>query len=276
MQQSSNPNSTGSVDNSSQSNVIPDAKTVGKENPNAQEIIINSMITTKDVRDSLWRCRDFELSHLWQRSILLTTILILCFTGYGVVIMKLCDKVEGIIDSSYYLFNNIALALCLVNILFSCFWIMMAKGSKAWYERYERAIDAFEKNENYVDDEVISTGVNQDDLKRRPIGGFQCQNIKEYKRAEIKDQIFSCKGGAYSPSKINIAIGQISFLLWCVAFMTHCLLSFTHFQFNQVWMEFYIPLFLLLLFIGMLIIIYFSTHKRFNGKWIKSSELHKF
>lgn len=161
MQQSSNPNNTGSVDNSSQSNVIPDAKKVGKETSNAQEIIINSKITTKDIRDSLWRCRDFELSHLWQRSIFLTTILLLCFTGYGVVTMKLFDNIEYVVGSSAYTLNNIALVLCLVNIVFSCFWIMMAKGSKAWYERYERAIDAFDYNDKYVNDEVIETGVNK-------------------------------------------------------------------------------------------------------------------
>ena len=43
------------------------------------DIIINSRITTKDVRDRLWSNRDFEISHLWQRSIFLNTLLILCF-----------------------------------------------------------------------------------------------------------------------------------------------------------------------------------------------------
>ena len=222
MQQSSNPNSTGSVDNSSQSNVTPHAKTVGKETSNAQEIIINSKITTKDIRDSLWRCRDFELSHLWQRSIFLTTILLLCFTGYGVVTMKLFDNIEYVVGPSAYTLNNIALVLCLVNIVFSCLWIMMAKGSKAWYERYEHAIDAFECDEKYVDSIVNKTGINESG-----IGGFQYQNLMEYEAHDIDDRIKSCNAGAYSPSKINIAIGQISFVIWCITFIIHAV-SYTH------------------------------------------------
>ena len=27
-------------------------------------------ILPKDIYESLWRCRDFELNHLWQRSVL--------------------------------------------------------------------------------------------------------------------------------------------------------------------------------------------------------------
>ncbi|WP_300232445.1 hypothetical protein [uncultured Alistipes sp.] len=40
-------------------------------------------ISIKEIHETLWRCRDFELSHLWQRSIFLSAFLILCFTGYG-------------------------------------------------------------------------------------------------------------------------------------------------------------------------------------------------
>lgn len=64
-----------------------------------KHVAIDPKITIKDIRNSLWRCRDFEFSLLWKRSIFLITILLLCFTGYGVVIMKICDKVEKIIDS---------------------------------------------------------------------------------------------------------------------------------------------------------------------------------
>lgn len=273
MQQSSNPNSTGSVDNSSQSNVTPDAKTVGKETSNAQEIIINSKITTKDIRDSLWRCRDFELSHLWQRSIFLTTILLLCFTGYGVVTMKLFDNIEYVVGPSAYTLNNIALVLCLVNIVFSCLWIMMAKGSKAWYERYERAIDAFDYNDKYVNDEVIETGVNKYKKGIKPIGGFQYSNLEGYDKPEIRDCIFSCKGGAYSPSKINIAIGQIAFVIWCLAFGIHYYLSIRNFQLDETLIMKKIPSLLLALFIIVLVVIFASIW--FSDLWMKSSTLEK-
>ena len=48
---------------------------------NTDNIVLNSEITTKDIRDSLWRCRDFELSHLWQRSIFLDYT---CFMFYRI------------------------------------------------------------------------------------------------------------------------------------------------------------------------------------------------
>lgn len=239
---------------------------------NTNNIVINSKITAKDIRDSLWRCRDFELSHLWQRSIFLTTILVLCFTGYGVVVTRMFDSVEYAVSSSTYILNNIALLLCLVNIIFSSLWIMMAKGSKAWYERYEHAIDAFENDESLVSEEVLNSGI-----RKSSIGGFQFQLLKEYNAPEINDCIFNCQGGAYSPSKINIAIGQISFVIWCAAFIIHSLLYINKFHLDEVWFEIYVPRFLSLLFLCILIfILCILIHPKLNGVWIKSTELHKF
>lgn len=275
MKQLSNPKAAGSVnESSSRPSVIHEVnETVEKGASDVQEIIINSKITAKDIRDSLWRCRDFELSHLWQRSIFLTTILILCFTGYGVVTMKLFDNIGYIVESSAYTLNNIALVLCLVNIVFSCLWIMMAKGSKAWYERYERAIDAFDYNKEYVNDEVIGTGDNVRDDGTRPVGGFQYPNLKGYDKPEIKDCIFSCKGGAYSPSKINIAIGQIAFVIWCLAFGIHYYLSIRDFQLDEEFIKESIPSLLLGLFIVILILIFVSIWV--SDFWMKSSTLEK-
>lgn len=270
----SNSDIIGSVSESS-SQPIDDHKfnKTEEDTSDSQKIIIDSRITTKDIRDSLWRCRDFELSHLWQRSIFLTTILILCFTGYGVVTMKLFDNIEYIVGSSAYTLNNIALVLCLVNIVFSCLWIMMAKGSKAWYERYERAIDAFEYNSEYVNDEVINTGVKKYGNGTKPVGGFQYPNLKDYDKPDIRDCIFSCKGGAYSPSKINIAIGQIAFVIWCLAFGIHYYLSTRNFHLDEVFIKERIPSCLLVLFLIILVLIFSSIW--LSGFWIKSSILEK-
>lgn len=238
---------------------------------NTNDIVINSKITTKDIRDSLWRCRDFELSHLWQRSIFLTTILLLCFTGYGIVTMKLFDNIEYTVGPSAYTLNNIALVLCLVNIMFSCLWIMMAKGSKAWYERYEHAIDAFECDERYVDTIVNETGIN-----KSGIGGFQYQNLIEYEAHDLDDRIKSCNAGAYSPSKINIAIGQISFVIWCITFIIHVFVGIMDFHVDEFWIKYVTPLVLVILFIIILRLICISVQTKYEGLWIKSSELNKF
>ena len=99
----------------------------------------NEKISIKEIHETLWRCRDFELSHLWQRSIFLSAFLILCFTGYGSLLMLMFEK-PNLIEYA----NLLAYAIGILGLVFSCLWIMMGKGSKAWYERYENAISAFE------------------------------------------------------------------------------------------------------------------------------------
>ena len=50
---------------------------------NQNENMAEEKISIKEIHETLWRCRDFVLSHLWQRSTFLSAFLILCFTGYG-------------------------------------------------------------------------------------------------------------------------------------------------------------------------------------------------
>ena len=45
--------------------------------------------------------------------------------------------------------NGVAFCVTVIGVVVSVLWIMMAKGSKMWYERWENAIDAFRKNEEY-------------------------------------------------------------------------------------------------------------------------------
>ncbi len=182
------------------------------ENKISYHHIINSRLTPKDIRDSLWRCRDFELSHFWQRSIMLLTIIVLLYTGYGTVIIKICDSNYISDIGKMYIYNNIAMLLCLLNMVFSILWIMMSKGSKAWYERYENAIEAFENNEEYVCSQVCDG---------KGLGGFRLENIKGYQKPIVEDCLFKNSGGSYSPSKINIAIGQITLILWIASFCVH-------------------------------------------------------
>ena len=43
----------------------------------------NEKFTTKDLYKELFHCRDFELQHLWQRSVFLAGFMIALFTLYG-------------------------------------------------------------------------------------------------------------------------------------------------------------------------------------------------
>lgn len=246
-----------------------------KRSENDLNIAINPLITTKDVRDQLWNCRDFELSHLWQRSIFLTTLLVLCLTAYGVVVMELVDKASAsLVNNSAYVLNNIAMIICLMGFVFSCLWVMMSKGSKAWYEMYEKAIGAFEVNDQYVDPSLLNTGEkeleNDGDLKA--IGGFRFTNLNGFKPDTIKSGLFNCKGGAYSPSKINIAIGQIALILWGIALVSHLALAIMKFSFPEGWIRLGIPCILGGIFIILLCIVIFCPQKL----WVKSSALKEY
>lgn len=162
-------------------------------------------INAKDVHGSFWKCRDFELSHLWQRSIFLTTFLVLSFTGYGCVTTKLFDLyVDKSSSFCLEIVNVAAFGIAMVGVLLSVLWILMGKGSKAWFERYENAISAMETNPEYAEGGIVS------------IAGFSYENMEGYEKPEVRNCILSSKGGAYSPSKINIAIGQIVLLIWIV------------------------------------------------------------
>lgn len=257
-------------------------KDYNKKQDKGLDIIINSRVTTKDIWDTLWRCRDFELSHLWQRSIFLNTLLVLCFTGYGVAVMSLIETLSKKVDAndsltSAYTINNIIMVICLVSILFSCFCIMMAKGSKAWYEKYENAISAFEDNSDYMSNPVLYSGEKIDENevnKEAKIGSFQYRNIKGYEPITIKDNIFSCKAGAYSPSRINIAIGQVSLVLWSIAFVIHQILNYNSFQISESFYHTWIPCILLGIFIIVVVMILHLVLIN-QDKWIKSEEILK-
>lgn len=249
-----------------------------KRSENDLNIAINPLITTKDVRDQLWNCRDFELSHLWQRSIFLTTLLVLCLTAYGIVIMELVDKVSiSPVQDSAFVLNNIAMIICLMGFVFSCLWVMMSKGSKAWYEMYERAISAFEANSDYVDKLLLDSGkeIKQDAYFTKAIGGFRFDNLRGFSNQDARKAIcsclFSCKGGAYSPSKINIAIGQITLVLWGVALVTHYVLARNEFQFNGGFIRKDVSSGLLIIFIVVAVYLFYFP----ENSWVKSGRLNE-
>lgn len=184
--------------------------------------------------NQLWRCRDFELQHLWQRSVFLTAFLVLCYTTYGVLVAKLWGMGAGL---NLLLANSFAILLCTVGGIFSAMWIMMGKASKAWYERYERAIDAFSDNEAFVNSSVLN------------YIGFKYDRLPGYKPAPVKGSLFSTKGGAYSPSAINIAIGQVSLIIWVILFLGHVFVGFFYVlkvMILSVWIVYLVPLFLAL------------------------------
>ncbi|MBP5511253.1 MAG: hypothetical protein J6Z49_10075 [Kiritimatiellae bacterium] len=175
----------------------------------------DGMITYADIYKGLWKCRDFELSHVWQRSIFLTAFLLACYAGYGSLIVQCATTEKSCLP--FWMINGMAFGIGVIGLLLSLLWIMMAKGSKAWYEIYENAIG------NVVERYEKKEGVFEGDAAKD--AGFRIPWRDDFKKQEYSDWLWNSLGGRYSVSKINIAIGQLSAAVWSVLIILHIILA---------------------------------------------------
>ena len=148
----------------------------------------------KERLKTFYKCRDLEITNLWQRSIFLGAFLLLCFTGYGYMLFSLKSHTIG---THIYGF-----LLAIIGMVMSIIWILMGKGSKRWYEVYEWAICDIEAKT----------------VLRIP---YQYQMGNYCANSDTDDCIFSLNAGKYSPSKLNICIGHISLYIWGFIFCIH-------------------------------------------------------
>lgn len=86
--------------------------------------------------------------------------------------------------------------------MFSLIWIMMGKGSKAWYGIYESRICEIEEEDDLGIPEKYRMGASTSPL-------------------EFDENIFTNKAGKYSPSKLNIMIGRVLAIIWILIFGFH-------------------------------------------------------
>jgi len=196
------------------------------------------VITLRDVHKILWVCRDFELNHLWQRSIFLATFLTLWFTGYGVTFSFIIDYISSPDNHLIFVVLSIAaLFISLLGVVFSMFWIMMSKGSKAWYEIYESAICQIEGVNECSDENSKSCDCKKEACNTKDSSDFcgrytndnanklRVEHLLHGQLAEkhgpLSNSLFSSKGGGYSVSRVNIAIGQVSLIVWLVLYYAH-------------------------------------------------------
>ena len=170
------------------------------------------MTTTEEEKlqitlDRLYKCRDLEISNLWQRTAFLSTFIILAFSGYGVIAYSFANK-----NYDPTILHFLAFILSFLSSIVSLLWVLMGKASKAWYEVYESAITCYERNYynklsipfNYRMGKMLLPDSYRDDL------------------------ITSTKAGAYSPSKINIFIAQFCMVCWIILNISHLLLTLYH------------------------------------------------
>lgn len=198
----------------------------------------NELLTKKELYERYWKCRDFELKTLWQRAAFLGPLLALTFTGYGCFFVKCFISEDGLLrflDYPDIVFSHfVAIVIALMGAVFSMLWIYMMKGSKAWYEVYERAITAMDTQKDWLlPTEFLDC-----------CGGFKFQRLPGYldiantkKDSAFDDKLFSMNGGVFSPSKINIAIGQVSLAFWFVIIVLHSVLYFVFWIYKKAALE---------------------------------------
>ena len=204
-------------------------------------------VSLKEIRETFYRCRDFEIKNLWQRSIFLFGFILACFTGYGAILMALLTSGEQNVDNPIWA-NAIECIISLVGIVFSLIWIMMSKGSKAWYEIYEKAIGRIEDKANNDIEHKNSVIIKSNEYK---LGNY-CEQYSDY----IDDSIFSTKGGRFSPSKINIFIGQTLFVIWCICLLIHSSILFNKFLDDMFVQDLPFYIFFAFFYIGLLALLF--------------------
>ncbi|MCV9388073.1 hypothetical protein N7U62_15435 [Reichenbachiella sp. ABR2-5] len=116
-------------------------------------------------------------------------------------------------DKVFISINVVCFLLSLLGIVFSIMWIKLGKASKAWYEVYESAIGAIEKHKDFASEKAIE------------VGAFCYNRLDGYKEIKISNSVFSGKAGEFSPSKINIGIGQVFLVTWLIIGFVHSLIA---------------------------------------------------
>lgn len=148
---------------------------------------------------------------LWTRLTLLGAFMGLTYAGYGALILKGLDGVRN-----WEVFNLVAIGASAFGFLFSILWTTTAKGSKAWFERYEAMLAYFQKTyrehglfERVPDEDLILSYLD-----------FDKRCIRRHLQP-VDSNLLSQNAGAYSVSKIPIVMGQVSMLAWCVIGLAH-------------------------------------------------------
>lgn len=150
-----------------------------------------------------------EIRNLWQRSVFLVAFMSLAWGGYGALQLKLIDNASKIPATYHYA----SLGLCAVIIALSLLWVAMARGSKFVQEAHEEHI----KNLNY---DLLDQTDTQTNKPKRLFCGLDYYQAKLEKKNKLS---FWNPLGIYrfSPSKINIALGWVSFIVSFVLLNVH-------------------------------------------------------
>lgn len=204
-------------------------------------------LSTEVIYQTLQENLNRELSSFWQRSLFLGSFLVLAYTGYGALIMKTLDNSALWHE---WRFNLIASCVAAGGLFLSFLWILMARASKAWYEVNEAIIEDFGARYlfnqlNTEQDYNLFPPTAKQEEKRRAIEDEREQEIDE-KTKRWSDRLVTYIGfnfwksetvclrmkkrggirvfknaGNSSPAKINVLLGAVSLIVWCVLLGVH-------------------------------------------------------
>ncbi len=146
----------------------------------------------RQLRETFYECRNFELSTSWQKTIFLTTFIVLDFTAFSKVLGVKCNSLNiGIeIPKEYVL-----IFLSVIGLFLSLIWMGFVKESRYWYEIYADAIFSIETD----------LGIE----RKYKMG----QLLHKQKQSS---NIFSPDAYIISSSKLNHYLGFLQFVVWCV------------------------------------------------------------
>ena len=193
-------------------------------------------LSTKDVYFRLCACLDREIELVWKRAVFLTAFLIACFAGYGGLIATYLgiDKPR---QGTFAVISIAAIGIAFIGMALSVIWIMMAKGSKAWQEHYEKVIECFVKTTTKEaagntpktkDDSILAVFASGNPLET--INGCALKSLGEdnLTKKRISGGLFTNCGGPYSVSKIVIVLGRMFLFCWSVVATIHSLYLVFH------------------------------------------------
>lgn len=80
---------------------------------------IDQKVHKRDLYEKQWQSRDFEISHLWQRSVFLATSIVLSFTAYVKIYGVYFSKDYNLSIFTVFVVQNL---ICIFGFCFAVLW----------------------------------------------------------------------------------------------------------------------------------------------------------
>ena len=194
-----------------------------KEVSRAVKDMSPAKLSVKDVYERLCANRDREIELVWKRAVFLTAFLRAWFTAYGGLLAAYIGSGPNPI-APFAVISVAAIGIGFVGTLLSIIWIQMAKGSKAWYEHYEKVIECFVKN--HSSDEDLDAFAFGDYRKLTETDSIEKDAFRRLEIQETDRSLLNVRGGRFSVSKIVILLGQLFACVWAAIIALHGLYLF--------------------------------------------------